>query len=258
MAFWSSEKIKEKQAALKLIYPFDDNRLKHGCYELSLGSEAFVTSEESGKKQRIESGDQVRIPPGQFGLLLVKEKITIPNTTIGFISIKAGIKFRGLVNVSGFHVDPGFSGHLKFSVYNAGSQPIVLTYGDPLFLIWFSDLDRETKDVYNGKHAGQAEISSEDIMRIQGEVASPGALNERLKELEKVIGIAKMLFLGLLTALLVWFVKDIVLKQTIDQKTSSSPKEQKSIIESRKVSLTPMSNMSSSAPKNKSTGQNTK
>jgi dCTP deaminase len=257
MAFWSSEKIKENQAALTLIFPFDENRLKHGCYELSLGPETFVTSEETGKKQKIEIGDQVRIPPGQFGLLLAKEKITIPSTTIGFISVKASIKFRGLVNVSGFHVDPGFSGHLKFSVYNAGSQSIVLTYGEPLFLIWFSDLDRETKDVYNGKHAGQCEISSEDVMRIQGEVASPSALNERLKAVEDVIRVAKMFFWGLLLALFIWFVRDVVLKQTVEQKTTISLKEQKALSESPRNHQMPMSNKSS-VQKPTSTGQKAK
>jgi hypothetical protein len=39
-------------------------------------------------------------PPGQFALLLSSEKIRIPPDTIGFISIKARIKFRGMVNIS--------------------------------------------------------------------------------------------------------------------------------------------------------------
>ena len=56
------------------------------------------------------------IPPGQFGLILTNEVVTIPNDLIGFISIKAKIKFRGLINVSGFHVDPGFHGHGIFTL----------------------------------------------------------------------------------------------------------------------------------------------
>ena len=69
---------------------------------------------------------QLVIPPGQFGLLITEEVVQVPMDAIAFISIKAGIKFRGLVNVSGFHADPGFSGKLKFAVYNAGSQRLVL------------------------------------------------------------------------------------------------------------------------------------
>jgi dCTP deaminase len=48
--------------------------------------------------------------------------------------MKFKIKQRGLVNVSGFHVDPGYSGKLLFSVYNAGPRSIVLTRGEPVFV----------------------------------------------------------------------------------------------------------------------------
>lgn len=190
MAFWSSEKLIKKQEGQCLINPFDYGRVKHAGYELSLGTEAFITSDPYSRKQKIAKGEQVIIPPGQFGLLLADEKITIPPDAIGFISIKASIKFRGLINVSGFHVDPGFNGTLKFSVYNAGSQNIVLACGEPVFLIWFSDLDWGTKDVYNGSHAGHGEISSKDVMSIQGEIASPSGLNQRLKEIEKILDVA--------------------------------------------------------------------
>ncbi len=43
--------------------------------------------------------------------------------------------------MSGFHADPGFKGHLVFSVYNAGSSPISLERGQPYFLIWFAQLE---------------------------------------------------------------------------------------------------------------------
>jgi dCTP deaminase len=58
----------------------------------------------------------------------------------------------GLVNVSGFHVDPGFRGRLKFSVYNAGSESIILGVGERLFPIWFYELPEENEDEYVGRH----------------------------------------------------------------------------------------------------------
>ncbi len=184
MAFWSSEKIKQISAGTKLVDPFDGNAVKHGACELGLGPEAFLTSDSDNKKIVVKDGEQLVLPPGQFGLLLTEERVTIPNNAIGFISIKAGIKFCGLVNVSGFHVDPGFSGRLKFSVYNAGSQNIVLQRRQKVFLLWFSDLDQPTTP-YSGDHANQNEISPKDVMQIQGEIASPGQLKNDLQELER-------------------------------------------------------------------------
>src|SRR5437868_9314438 len=126
MSFWSSEKLKERLVSESLFDPCDLANIKNGAYELGLGSEAFVTSDGIQTKSEIPDGKQLVIPPGQFGLLVTEERVAIPTDAIGFISIKAGVKFRGLVNVSGFHVDPGFSCKLKFAVYNAGSQNIIL------------------------------------------------------------------------------------------------------------------------------------
>lgn len=187
MSFWTSETLKQRAPKEKLIAPYSEDRVKHGAYELSLGDEAFITSDEQQKKQPLADGVQLVIPPGQFGLLITKEVIQIPADAMGFISIKAGIKFSGLVNVSGFHVDPGFSGKLKFSVYNAGSQHINLTSGQEVFLIWFSGLDSATTDLYSGDHKNQQKISSQDVMRIQGEVHSPAALDKRLTDVEKTL-----------------------------------------------------------------------
>lgn len=190
MSFWTSEKLIRKQTLEKeladgvpLIEPFVENRVKQGAYELSMGAEAFLTSEPTGTKQNLMDNEQVVIPPGQFGLLLTDETVAIPTNTIAFISIKFSIKLRGLINVSGFHVDPGFRGQLKFAVYNAGSGNIVLTKGEPVFLIWFSDLTGPTLNVYDGKHAGQQGILSDDVMQLQGEVASPGELKRQIDEL---------------------------------------------------------------------------
>lgn len=184
MAFWSSEKLKQILCEGNLIRPFQESAVEHGAYELCLGPEAFLTSYDDNKKRILDENEQLVIPPGQFGLLLTEERVSIPTNAIGFISIKAGIKFRGLVNVSGFHVDPGFTGRLKFSVYNAGSRDVVLQRKQRVFLMWLSDLDRSTGDVYAGPHANQSEITPEDVMKMQGEIASPGQLKKDLRNLE--------------------------------------------------------------------------
>lgn len=185
MPFWNSDTIKHKAAQSKLVEPWSNDRVKQCAYELSLGPEVYVTSSALAQKKRLEVGDEVTIPPGQFALLLTEEIVSIPSDTIAFMSIKAGVKFRGLVNVSGFHVDPGFSGRLKFSVYNAGCMDLVLLRGDALFPIWFAALDGPTPDPYRGSHQGQKEITSQDIMNLQGVMVSPAALSESLRALRE-------------------------------------------------------------------------
>jgi dCTP deaminase len=66
--------------------------------------------------------------------------LAIPDNCIGFISIRASTKFLGLVNVSGFHVDPGYNGKLIFAGFNAGPTRIHLKRGDRIFMLWLADL----------------------------------------------------------------------------------------------------------------------
>jgi len=180
MSFLASDSLKERLPKI-LGAKYDEQNIKYGAYELHLGSEVFVTTDKLKKK--LVENDQVEIPAGQFALLLTDESLTMPDDLIAFISIKFGEKFRGLINISGFHVDPGFRGRLKFSVYNAGSQPVILSRGKSLFQIWFASLDKKEKEPYTGKHKDQEWVSDEDVMELRGDIASPAVLKSELEKL---------------------------------------------------------------------------
>src|SRR4051812_29021908 len=102
MSFLGVRELNELQRNNLVIQPFIESRVKNGAYELSLGSEAFLTDSKVGKVEIINNTDnrQIDINPGQFALFLTAEKVHIPKNKIAFISIKAGEKLKGLVNVS--------------------------------------------------------------------------------------------------------------------------------------------------------------
>jgi len=103
---------------LKLLLPncidnYSENRIDNVAYELCLGNEVYLTDSSSGKKDILDAkNSNVIIKPGQFALLLTQETIKIPTDILAFISIKFSQKIKGLVNISGFHVDPGFEGKI--------------------------------------------------------------------------------------------------------------------------------------------------
>jgi dCTP deaminase len=183
MPFWSSQTLKARIPAEKLVEPYDQNRVVHCAYEMGVGHEAFVTSNPSDKTQ-VPAGTKIVIPPGQFGLLVTREAVRIPANVIAFISIRAGLKFQGLVNVSGFHVDPGYRGQLKFAVYNAGSRAIVLDLDQRVFMIWFANLDHTDENPYPERPLAQYAITADDVSRIQGEVASPAVLKKQIDDMK--------------------------------------------------------------------------
>jgi dCTP deaminase len=196
--FWCSETLRKRLP--DLIKEYRAERVQNAAYELSLGGEAFVTGEKA--RQRLKDGDEVVIPPGQFTLLITDETITVPADAIAFISMKSKAKFRGLINISGFHVDPGFSGKLVFSAFNAGVQELHLTKGTPLFLIWYASLDVKTEDVYRGAHQGQSSIPDDIVTNIATKVVSATTLQEEFNEIKHSFEKWKM-GIGIVTTLVV-------------------------------------------------------
>jgi len=181
MAFIGNTSLTKLLTGSDIISDFNPKRIKNGAYELSLGSQVFQTDSSPRAVKDLKDGEQIEIKPGQFALLLTKEYIKIPQNKIAFISIKASIKFKGLVNVSGFHVDPGYEGKLLFSVYNAGPSNIILSNGTNYFPIWFAEINE--KQDYTGKHEKQIRIPDDPVEALsQGELASPNVLSKRIEE----------------------------------------------------------------------------
>lgn len=183
-AFWSGETLEARLPTL--VEPFRAENIDCAAYTLSIGSEVYVsptteTSDPASVTIRTLGKDEAfTIPPGQFAFLLTDEIVSIPTNAIGFISIKAKIKFRGLVNVSGFHVDPGFRGRLIFSVFNAGPVALHLRQGQPCFLIWFAGLDRVSSKVKTT--APQLHLDPALITAISGEVFSLQGLAKKISQ----------------------------------------------------------------------------
>ncbi len=188
MTFWSGEKLAERLP--DLVAPYDASRVDCAAYRLSIGPEVYVspTSDDRPKertRRQLSARESFVVPPGQFGFLLTEEEVKVPSEAIAFISIRAKVKSRGLVNVSGFHVDPGYHGRLVFAVFNAGPAPVHLARGDDCFLIWFADLDRASQHAKQGP--GYDGIPSDLINPIAGELQSFAGLSQKIKDTEDAL-----------------------------------------------------------------------
>jgi dCTP deaminase len=230
MTFWSTEKIAYVSKSWDLITPYDPTHLDCASYHLTIGSEVFVTTKK-GTKQKLQMGEQVIIPPGQLAIFITEEEVHIPNSVIGFISMRASIKLGGLINVSGFHVDPGYQARLKFSVYNAGDQPSVLARGDRVFLIWFADLDQITDDVFKSDPIKHGVITSSDVTRLQGTMPTPTSLKSDLENIRKEFNDLKAKMISvrfwiatIIVGMLIGIVGGLVVSILTRESTSASTK----------------------------------
>lgn len=189
MSFWRGETLTKKLPSL--IKPFDPKAIDCAAYTLHVGNEIYISPDRKVKnpdrhtRQTLTKGEGFAIPPGQFAFLLTEETVMVPNDALAFISIKGRIKFKGLINISGFHVDPGYSGKLLFSVLNAGPRPLHLRHGQELFLIWYADLDGPTGQKKQDR--GFDGIDPELINGISGEILSLQSLSDEQRTLERQI-----------------------------------------------------------------------
>lgn len=171
------------------VKPFDPERVDGAAYTMRIDDEAFVSPEgrdtrKPGLVQRLSRGAPIVIPPGQFAFLPTREFVTLPHNLLGFINMKSGLKNSGLVNVSGFHVDPGYKGKLMFAVFNAGPQTITVRSDQDAFLIWFARLEGATEK-YERRKSGFREINTTLMSLIPAETASLGSLKNRMDQLDR-------------------------------------------------------------------------
>jgi dCTP deaminase len=188
MTFWSSQTLKSHLPML--IKPFNEKHVESAAYELTLGGEVYISplpdtpSKDRKKVLFKDENDTVSIPPGQFAFLITSEEVSVPINAIAFISMKFGAKAKGLINVSGFHVDPGYKGNLIFAVYNAGPLNFHIQRGQRLFSIWYANLDDDDSDPR--KKAGYTTIPT-DLMNSPDLVSSLPFLVKRIDDLEKKV-----------------------------------------------------------------------
>ena len=186
---------------------FYEGSFKKWKHHLHLGREVYISTDDLPK--HLKKGEYFVIKPGDFVLLLTSEVIRLPDDVMGFISMRFDYKQKGLINVSGFHVDPGYHGKLIFSAFNAGPRDIVLHENEGVFMIFFQKIPQssssnssDTLDSQKNDKPEFEKIPSDMIESIRGKSITLSSNATRLEKLEfyvKVLGgITTAAFLGIL------------------------------------------------------------
>lgn len=198
MGFLAKQEIRQRiQQGQLLVNPdieFNEKHLHQSSYDLRLGPEIYIIAESNPKLLK-EEQPYISLPPGQFAILTSLEKVNIPDDLMAFISIRSKFKFEGLVNISGFHVDPSFRGCLRFAVQNVGPSDIHLKLGTPLFTIFFAELTSnkiglsrdEEHDIHFEQNLGG--IRLEDVQLLGGSNLTLAGLQRQIERLETQVKI---------------------------------------------------------------------
>ncbi len=178
-------------------YEADPKSTDRVMYDMRLGAEVFVSDSETPILLNGAS-PFISIKPGEFAILTTHERLTLPDDMLGFISLKFKWASRGLINISGFHVDPGYRGTIVFSVYNAGPNNVTLKHMDRVFMIFLYKLSNKVRTYGQGYRGIPAEI----VMSVKGHPLSLRKIDKRVSTLEARFEIVVILFGAILAALI--------------------------------------------------------
>lgn len=205
--FLTGQEIEELPCSV-LGQGYDKEKMVEGvACRLHLGDEVYISGADC-PKHLSKNDPYISLPRGQFALLLTKESIELPRYLFGLISIRMGKKEQGLINISGFHVDPGFKGKLIFSVFNAGPSDVVLKYYDDMFLMFLYRLHKEaTVKNTSETHREQEHLPVHTVTSLKGTSASLADVDKRVGRLEVTIRILELLLIAAAIAVLAVFLR---------------------------------------------------
>jgi dCTP deaminase len=207
--YWSDVRIKSELVRQGIIEEEDycEDRVEAAAYRLRVGKEVYITplpgdnDARNRAKRRLREREAVVIPSGQFAILCTEEKLKIPDTVTAFIGLRMKPKLRGLINVSGFHAEPGYQGRLLFSVFNAGPSEVHVARGDEWFMISFVDLDCKAEKPRK-PGSGYNDIPTEFTSALASEFPTIKALDAKIGAIEREQMIVRWAAALILTALI--------------------------------------------------------
>lgn len=214
MSFLAKKEIRERITSAGLINKdlFQEALLRQASYDLRLGPEIYIVGEQA-PRMLDEEEPYATLSPGQFAILTSHEDIKMPRDLIAFISVRSKFKLEGLVNISGFHVDPSFQGRLRFAVQNVGPSDMRLKFAEPTFSIFFADLSsdnieesrEEQKDINYPQ--GSMGILLQDVQLLGGSSISLASIQKEVDRLRTLFMIYIPIGVSAVVALIIKLLK---------------------------------------------------
>ena len=183
---------------------FDPNNLQQCSYDLALGEEVYVVGDKAPR--RLSRRDPfLRLSPGQFAILTCHEMLDIPENLVAFITLRNRYKMEGLLNISGFHVDPTFKGRLLFAVHNIGPTDVRLKFGEPTFTIFFALVGEGVGEPR--KNPPLKGISLSDVQQLGGATVTLAKLKKEVDQVRFMLLVYAPFAIAALLALLISLIR---------------------------------------------------
>ena len=100
----------------------------------------------------LPEGEAFFLHPGELGLAVVFESVTLPNDLVGWLDGRSSLARLGLmVHVTAHRIDPGWHGRIVLEIYNSGKLPLALRPGMLIGALSFEPLSGPAARPYNSR-----------------------------------------------------------------------------------------------------------
>ena len=181
MSVLNDEEIKRYCKEYQLIKPYDKKRIKYASYDLSIGEEYRITSEE--KVREIGENGVIEIPPNDLCYILTDEILNIPADMCAFIFPRQTRVLEGVLMYPQPPIDPGFKGKLYVLLHNLSNQKIRMRSGEHLATIVFLKLVNKSKGYGSDKEEDKY-FEAMSLKNLRANIVYKGGLKELKDDVE--------------------------------------------------------------------------
>jgi deoxycytidine triphosphate deaminase len=125
----------QKILDLQLLTGGSRGNLKHGTFDLTIGSIIPIGKQVEEKKKQILKEQGCFLEPREMVWVLSKEEFKMPATVTGLATLKTAFTKDGILALNVGIIDPLFSGPISTALINFSDRPRRIQIGDKFFSI---------------------------------------------------------------------------------------------------------------------------
>jgi len=181
MSVLNDEEIERYCKEYQLIKSYDKKKIKYASYDLSVGEEYRITSEE--KVRKIGKNGVIEIPPNELCYILTEEALNIPVNMCAFIFPRQTRVLEGVLMYPQPPIDPGSKGKLYVLLHNLSNQKIRIRSGEHLATIVFLKLVNKSAG-YGSDEKEDKYFEAMSLEDLRANIVYKGGLKELKDEVE--------------------------------------------------------------------------
>lgn len=168
---------------------YSERSLSFNSYDVRIGR--LIVFSGTGQIRELKDNDTFPIAPGAYVGVISRESFRFPLNVAGNIGTKRRFSYEGLILLTGNLIEPGYEGHLLFTVYNASNKPAFLQFENTLCSVVFTQLEHSAEQHFHDASLIEGKFPA-DFVRQIGQVDPSGYATLRT-EVEKIHGLSERL-----------------------------------------------------------------